>query len=158
MLFLFPCSDFHNTRLWTSESCEHIFGNYHKVEREFTVDIFLQIEDMNRHKTMQCMKVTRGCINMTMEVDTRKLMGSLSNRQFPNVIQSVQNKDQSRCMASCHVLNISGTHTCKILIRSISPLDHYLHCLEQHTISRGFIHYTEHWRLSMVTLPIVISS
>ena len=105
--------------------------------------MFLQIEDINRHKTMQCMKVTRGCINMTMEVDTRKLMGSLSNRQFPNVIQSVQNKDQSRCMASCHVLNISGTHTCKILIRSISPLDHYLHCLEQHTISRGFIHYTD---------------
>ena len=37
-------------RLATSESNEHIFGNYHKSEREFTVEIFTQIEDMNLKK------------------------------------------------------------------------------------------------------------
>ena len=52
MLFLFPQSDFHNLRLATSESCKHTFVNYRKVEREFTVERLLQIEDMNWLETV----------------------------------------------------------------------------------------------------------
>ena len=48
IMLLFPCSDFHNSRLATSESCEHTFGNYRKFERDFTVECMLKIEYMNR--------------------------------------------------------------------------------------------------------------
>ena len=41
IMLLFPCSYFHNTRLSTSESCEHTFIHYHKVEIYFTVERFL---------------------------------------------------------------------------------------------------------------------
>ena len=51
LIFLFPRSDFHNPRLSTSESNEHIYGNYRRVEREFTVERLLHLEDMNHRKT-----------------------------------------------------------------------------------------------------------
>ena len=57
MLFLFPQSDFHNLRLATSESCKHTFVNYRKVEREFTVERLLQIEDMNWRKNGAMYKI-----------------------------------------------------------------------------------------------------
>ena len=47
MMFLFPLSDFYNPRLASSEPCEHTFGSYRKIEREFIVETLMQIQDMN---------------------------------------------------------------------------------------------------------------
>ena len=58
VLLLFPRSDLQNTNLSTSESYEHTFGKYRKVERYFTVESFMQLEDMNRQKIVQYTKVT----------------------------------------------------------------------------------------------------
>ena len=57
ILFLFTCSDFQNPSLATSESCKHTFGNYRKVERYFTVERLLHIEDMNQRKECEMYKI-----------------------------------------------------------------------------------------------------
>ena len=51
IVLLFLCYGFHNPSLSYSGSSEHIFGYYRKVERDFNVECFPQLEDMNRRKT-----------------------------------------------------------------------------------------------------------
>ena len=140
MLLFFQYSGFYNPRLETYESWEHTFWNYCKFKKYFTVDCFLQLEDINRRKIVQCMKVTWRCIDMSMELHTKQLMGGFQNSEIQNVMKIVRHQVHSRCMTICHVVNRSGTPSWKFFTRCIIPLDHYLHFLEQQKITRGCLH------------------
>ena len=50
ILLLFMCSDLPKPGIATSESNNHTYGNYCKVEIYFTVEILPQKENMNQRK------------------------------------------------------------------------------------------------------------